>query len=1276
MTRLNSIAEAGYFPTPPALLASIAAQVAPSAYAGGALLDMFCGQGEAAEALGRAWRLTTTGVEIHEERARAARGRLARVICGDAFTVLGTHDQFDACLHNPPYQYDAADQRWQRLEYKATLAVTPYLRPGGLLIAILPGRRLAGHARFAQFLATHYRIERVFRFPEPHYESYRQVVIYARKLAAPQGNAQAAQALVAQLTAGLPALPETCADPLPLPDRPIGKRAYFRGRELDYEAMLAEIAGFNWPGASGFSDLIMPREQERTGRPAMPYKRRHLAQLIAAAVMNNCVLRQGGVTHILCGRTRKVLTESEQLAANDEEDVETLVRQAFAIECLAFDPETGQFASFNQDDTAALRDYVQAWRQPLVEAVRAAFPPTYNFDFRETFPHWLVKYLDQQVAQQAKTPGRNQGGLFEGQKHATAAVITKLMESTGPGRERNYFILGAAARFGKTFVSAAVTGAFTRRWALETGHSFTAPDWRPSFIVTEPTLLQQTVEQYRQADPLLRPRIVRNVREVDQFLDDARTAPWPMVMVIPRTGAKDGFGWRPAIVPRRHGYFTEEGGERRLVVEALFACPECGALQREALKDAEPELWPLVRDRSYFEAERRSCHQCSAPLWQDYRQVSGKGYAVEFWECIQHWDADRDLCFGAPERWLQVNDLVCRTGRLETASADFKLQRGDEVYLTGDTLAVCRAGQLAATYDFAHHTLALAPAGSNFTLPPGARYWRVPGDRRRNLKPPMARLPVAEYLLRLSKRGRLINGQRERVRFVVGTIDELHKYKGHDTNAGYTLGNLVAVADKTLALTGTLYSGLASMMFYLEYRTNPQFRARWPYRGVRRFVARYGLLEWIERRRRESSHEDNTAGFSDLSGYRRRQERLRELPAISPELTALLLDHTLFLGLQDLGFEMVERTEHPVVVAPEPDFARAYQEFLNEARQALFETRERNLHLGGSVLQAMLSYSAAPWRVTEIRDQQTGRVWAWAPDLEIVCQHCGRTMFKDRHCARCHPNGVPPTCRASGCGLKQRRVFMKEQALLNNLLAAKANKRPALVLVSQTDTRDLVAPRWTGPEGLCASVGLRAVNGAAWVAAERARKLEEAVIGGADVVFINPHRIDVGLSLIQFPDLHHYQLDYSLLIVMQASARPWGPMQTQPVRVHYYCTQNTYEYRALVSLARKMYAALTLYGDATDSPLLEETGAAGDDLLHQIIADVAASEVVDLADLFTRYNQAAAESLRPGEYIGHSGFAVEQRAASDLLERRLEAALAPATPPPAGPLQQLSLFGL
>lgn len=114
MSRLESTAKAGFYPTPDRVAASIAAHLAitPAGNKGTIrLLDPCAGQGVAAATIGRALSAETFGIELNEERATAARDCLDHVLCASAFAVRLANGAFSCLYLNPPYSEDSEHGR-------------------------------------------------------------------------------------------------------------------------------------------------------------------------------------------------------------------------------------------------------------------------------------------------------------------------------------------------------------------------------------------------------------------------------------------------------------------------------------------------------------------------------------------------------------------------------------------------------------------------------------------------------------------------------------------------------------------------------------------------------------------------------------------------------------------------------------------------------------------------------------------------------------------------------------------------------------------------------------------------------------------------------------------------------------------------------------------------------------------------------------------------------------------------------------------------------------
>ena len=106
-----------------------------------------------------------------------------------------------------------------------------------------------------------------------------------------------------------------------------------------------------------------------------------------------------------------------------------------------------------------------------------------------------------------------------------------------------------------------------------------------------------------------------------------------------------------------------------------------------------------------------------------------------------------------------------------------------------------------------------------------------------------ARTPLAGYIK-----------HRARGRLDLLIVDEVHQYKGIDSDQGYAMHHLAQAAQKVVGLTGTVYGGKASSIFHLLYRLSPEMTGAYTAgqaTGRRRirhrdWVSAYGILQRIE----------------------------------------------------------------------------------------------------------------------------------------------------------------------------------------------------------------------------------------------------------------------------------------------------------------------------------------------------------------------------------------------------------------------------------------------
>lgn len=342
MARLEGVAKAQFYPTPPSVVERVAAliRLAPSAHRRAVrLLDPCCGPGDAlrqfADAIGGG---ETYGIEIEQHRAADARTSLDHVIAGSAFAVRLGHEAFSCLWLNPPYDQDDGGKR---LEHSFLTTISRTLAPGGLLIYIVPQARLAQSARY---LSTHYERMRCYRFHDPEYAAFRQCVLLAYKRTgpaiAPEAKAQA-EAWSAE------PLPEAGSEPatfevLSLPAGPVTFASQFFEPEI--AATEARQRGL-WTNVA-LVERFWPAE-DRSVRPLMPLRRGHLAVLIAAGFLNNILLEDGARRVLVKGRVTKVSRPVE--SADPDVEVE---REVLRTSVVMLDLRTGRFQDIEHGGNA------------------------------------------------------------------------------------------------------------------------------------------------------------------------------------------------------------------------------------------------------------------------------------------------------------------------------------------------------------------------------------------------------------------------------------------------------------------------------------------------------------------------------------------------------------------------------------------------------------------------------------------------------------------------------------------------------------------------------------------------------------------------------------------------------------------------------------------------------------------------------------------------------------------------------------------------------------
>ena len=137
-------------------------------------IDPCVGDGVAFEAITSGAEVLRYGIELDAYRAEQARQRIPNIVQGNALEVQCPVECFGLLYLNPPYDWALGPADSRRTEQAFLSHTYRWLKPGGVLVFVIPGDRLA---ECSQILSTHFRDVRVYRLEAPECVRYKQVVV-------------------------------------------------------------------------------------------------------------------------------------------------------------------------------------------------------------------------------------------------------------------------------------------------------------------------------------------------------------------------------------------------------------------------------------------------------------------------------------------------------------------------------------------------------------------------------------------------------------------------------------------------------------------------------------------------------------------------------------------------------------------------------------------------------------------------------------------------------------------------------------------------------------------------------------------------------------------------------------------------------------------------------------------------------------------------------------------------------------------------------------------
>jgi len=285
-------------------------------------LDPCVGDGAAFAEIASDKSVLRYGVELDAGRAEQARAKGIEVVHGNCFDVQCPVESFSLIYLNPPYDFEISEGKSQRMEKLFLEHVYRWLKPGGILVLVVPAKRIAD---CTVLLARLFRDIRVYRLTEPESVRYGQVAVFGvRRTRQEIDRLRDAEIIQEQLW--LASVEREIQEHSPLslePDhlyaapRSGPVRMVHRGLPLDQiEDLLPKSSAYRQA-----SPVLFAQQADVAGRPLTPLHGGHVGLLCTAGMLNG-IFGDGEARHIAHWQSVKLVDKSEE-----EEDGKTIIRE-------------------------------------------------------------------------------------------------------------------------------------------------------------------------------------------------------------------------------------------------------------------------------------------------------------------------------------------------------------------------------------------------------------------------------------------------------------------------------------------------------------------------------------------------------------------------------------------------------------------------------------------------------------------------------------------------------------------------------------------------------------------------------------------------------------------------------------------------------------------------------------------------------------------------------------------------------------------------------------
>lgn len=285
-------------------------------------IDPCIGDGSAFQVVASEAQARRYGIELDAYRAEQARTTVDEIVQGNCFDVQCPVESFSLLYLNPPYDFEVGEGKSQRMEKLFLEHVYRWLKPGGLLVFVIPGPRIE---ECTAVLSMHFRDVRVYRLSEPESVRYKQIVLFGvRRTRSERDRLQdveitRARQWLGSLSRDPDRLPSLLFEPdhqyVVLPADPV--RMVYRGLPLDQiEDLLPKSSAYRQA-----TPILFAQEADLSDRPLTPLHGGHVGLLCTAGMLNG-IFGEGDARHIAHWQSIKIVDRTEE-----EEDGATVIRE-------------------------------------------------------------------------------------------------------------------------------------------------------------------------------------------------------------------------------------------------------------------------------------------------------------------------------------------------------------------------------------------------------------------------------------------------------------------------------------------------------------------------------------------------------------------------------------------------------------------------------------------------------------------------------------------------------------------------------------------------------------------------------------------------------------------------------------------------------------------------------------------------------------------------------------------------------------------------------------